>query len=282
MQYFISKYVQPFLVVAFISVFFFSCKEEDSPLPPQEDHFKAEGIVFMESGIIIADIFRGVTNDTLFAPKGGMTTGIDVKFYDGNKNVINPPDKSKQKLSWEFVNNTLASVWQHPGDEGGYEFHLKGLAVGTTQMEFFVMHEGHADFRSGKITVVVRDDSTAHGEPVGLKLYDEASDSLLLTVQASGTVTGSINLPATTDTTDHMVIKFFDSNGVEFQPDATEHSVTITVINNAIAGITGLDPNEPYAFKVFGKTSGSTVFKIELKHLGTVEKTFSNIPVNVP
>jgi hypothetical protein len=277
-----KKYIQSIFVIAFISVIYFSCKEEDSPLPTQEDHFKAEGIVFQESGIIIADIFRGVTDDTLFAPKGGMTTGIDVKFYDGNKNVINPPDKNKQKLAWEFVNNSLASVWQHPGDEGGYEFHLKGLAVGTTQMEFFIMHEGHADFRSGKIIVVVRDDSTAHGEPVGLKLYDEESDSLLLTVQQNGTVTGSINLPATTDTTDHIVIKFFDANSVEFQPDATEHSVNIILINSAIAGITGLDPNEPYAFKVFGKTAGNTTLKIELKHLGTVEKTFSNIPVDVP
>lgn len=282
MQYFIKKYIHSFLLIAFLSVVFFSCKEEDAPLPPQEDHFKAEGIVFMQSGIIIADIFRGVTDDTLFAPKGGMTSGIDVKFYDGNKNIINAPDKNKQKLSWEFINNTLASVWQHPGDEGGYEFHLKGLAVGTTQMEFFVMHEGHADFRSGKITVVVRDDSTAHGEPVGLKLYDEESDSLLVTVQANGVVIGSINLPATTDTTDHIEIKFFDDNGTEFQPDATEHSVMITVTNSTIAGITGLDPNEPYAFKVYGKTFGSTIFKIELKHMGTVEKTFSNIPINVP
>lgn len=282
MQYFVKKYLFTIILIGFVSITFFSCKEEDAPLPPQEDHFKAEGIVFMESGIIIADIFRGVTDDTLFAPKGGMTGGIDVKFYDANKNIINPPDKNKQKLSWEFVNYTIASVWQHPGDEGGYEFHLKGLAVGTTQMEFFVMHEGHADFRSGKITVVVREDSTAHGEPVGLKLYDEESDSLLVTVQENGVVTGSIILPATTDTTDHMVIKFFDTNGVEFQPDETEHSVTITVINNAIAGVTGLDPMEPYAFKIYGKTSGSTVFKIELKHLGVVEKTFSNIHIVVP
>lgn len=282
MQYFVKKYVQLFLIISVLSITFYSCKKEDEPLPPQEDHFKAEGIVFMQSGIIIADIFRGVTNDTLFAPKGGMTSGIDVKFYDANKNIINPPDKNKQKLAWEFENNSIASVWQHPGDEGGYEFHLKGLAVGSTKMEFFIMHEGHADFRSGKITVVVKDDSAAHGEAVGLKLYAEENDSLLVTVQPTGVVVGSINLPATTDTTDHIVIKFFDDNGVEFQPDATEHSVTITVINNAIADITGLDPNEPYAFKIFGKASGSTIFKIELKHLGVIEKTFSNIPIYVP
>jgi hypothetical protein len=282
MLYLMKKYRITILIISLISIIFFSCNEEDAPLPAQEDHFEAEGIVFMESGIIIAEIFRGVTDDTLFAPKGGLSSHTNIKFYDANKQIINPPDVSKQTLAWEFVNNTIASVWQHPGEEGSFEFHLKGLAVGATQMEFFVMHEGHADFRSGKITVVVKDDSATHGEPVGLKLYDEESDSLLATVEQNGTVIGSINLAGSTDTTDHMIIKFFDDNDAEFQPDATEHSITITSLNTTIAGITGLEPDEPYAFKVFGKASGNTTLKIDLLHLGSVEFTAPNIPVIVP
>ncbi|HSW56475.1 MAG TPA: hypothetical protein VLH59_15430 [Ignavibacteriaceae bacterium] len=260
------------------SLFFISCS--DDPVTPQEDHFEAEGIVFLESGIKIADIFRGVTIDTLFAPKGGQTSGIGVKFYNSNKEMINPPNSAEQTLAWEIDNPNLVEVWQHPGEEGGYEFHLRGLVEGVTQMEFFIMHEGHADFRSGKIIVTVEHDTTAHGEPVGLKLYDEDTGTLLVTVKEDGSVVGTL-LVGAGQTTDHIEVKFFDENDREFQPDAMDHSINVISVNTGIALITGLNPAEPYAFKVQGVAAGSTTLNIELLHNSMVEKTFSNIPVIV-
>lgn len=252
----------------------------DDPVTPQEDHFEAEGIVFLQSGIKIAEIFRGVTTDTLFAPEGSLSAGIDVKFYNSNKELINPPDPAEQSFGWQIDNPALVEVWQHPGEEGGYEFHLRGLGEGITQIEFFIIHEGHTDFRSGKITVAVEHDTTAHGEPVGLKLYDEDTGTLLVTVKEDGAVVGALIVTAG-QTTDHIEVKFFDANNREFQPDATDHSINVISANTVIALITGMDPTEPYAFKVEGVAAGSTSLTIELMHNSMVEKTFSNIPVIV-
>jgi len=139
-----------FMITGLILV---SCK--DDPLEPDIDHFEAEGIVFYQSGIKIGEIFRGITQDTLFARVGETSVHIEVKFFDTNKNELDPPDHSKQPFSWEIQDTTIVGIWQHPGEEGSYEFHLVGKQNGITNIEFFIMHEGHADFRSGKIPVKV-------------------------------------------------------------------------------------------------------------------------------
>lgn len=128
----------------------------DDPVSPKDDHFKAEGIVFLQSGIKIAEIFRGETNDTLFAPLGNMTSHIDVKFFNSDKVIINAPDDPDLSFAWEISDTSIVGVWQHPGEEGEFEFHLVGKIVGSTKIEFFIMHDDHADFRSGKITVTVQ------------------------------------------------------------------------------------------------------------------------------
>lgn len=269
------------ITISFLSVLLLSCGGDENPLPPQSDHFEAEGMVFLQSGITVASIFRGVTSDTLIAPEGGRSDHFDVKFYDENQNVINPPSTSEQTLAWQIDNETILTVWQHPGEEGGYEFHLDGLAVGNTHIEFFIMHEGHSDYRSGKIPVRVEHDPTAYGEPIGIILKDEESGDTLVTVNnKTSTITGSIELAAGS-TTDHIEVVFFDENGVEFQPEVPDHSITITSIDPNIAGITGLDPGEPFAFKVNGVNAGSTTLSIDLLHEGSVEMTFNAIPVIV-
>ncbi len=143
-------------LVAIIFIAFLQLGCSDDPITPQEEHFEAEGIVFLQSGIKIAEIFQGVTSDTLLAPLGSMTTGIDVKFYNSNKEMIEPPNDPDLSFAWEIADTNTVSVWQHPGEEGSFEFHLEGSSAGETLMEFFIIHEGHADFRSGKITISVQ------------------------------------------------------------------------------------------------------------------------------
>lgn len=140
-------------ILTFSVILFVSCK--DDPLEPDMDHFEAEGIVFYQSGIKIGEIFRGETQDTLSARVGETSGHIEVKFFDPNKNELDPPDHTKQPFAWEIQDTTIVGIWQHPGEEGSYEFHLVGKQTGITNIEFFIMHEGHADFRSGKIPVKV-------------------------------------------------------------------------------------------------------------------------------
>jgi hypothetical protein len=147
-------YISFLLVLLLVSLSSIGCS--DDPVTPQEEHFEAEGIIFLKSGIPIAEIFRGVTTDTLYAPVDSMTAGIDVKFFNSNQEVIDPPNDPDISFAWEIDNASIVTVWQHPGEEGSFEFHLEGLSAGSTAMEFFIMHAGHADFRSGKIPVTVQ------------------------------------------------------------------------------------------------------------------------------
>lgn len=140
------------LSIVILTVFSIGC--EDDPVAPQEEHLKAIGMVFYSSGIEVARILRGETTDTLFAPLDSLSDHLDVKFFDENENIVESPTEH-QELNWVFDDPTISDIWQHPGEEGAFEFHLEGLKVGETEIEFFVMHNDHSDYRSGKIPVKV-------------------------------------------------------------------------------------------------------------------------------
>ena len=127
---------------------------EEDPVAPQEEHLKAIGMAFYSSGIEVARILRGETADTLFAPLDTLSNHLDVKFFDEDENIIDPPTEH-QTLSWEIVDPTIANIWQHEGHEGTFGFHIRGLKIGETEIEFFVMHNDHSDYRSGQIPVKV-------------------------------------------------------------------------------------------------------------------------------
>jgi hypothetical protein len=132
-----------------------SCKDSHVH-EPHDDHYEAEGMAFFQSGNKIAEIFRGVTADTLFASVNVDGALTEIKFYDKAKKLLDPPDFKKNPMSWKITDTSIVSLKQPVGKEGSYEFNLRGKRVGSTDIEFFIMHSGHADFRSGKIPVIVR------------------------------------------------------------------------------------------------------------------------------
>lgn len=149
--------VKRILFIVLFSVYFLltnGCGKDDI-LEPQEDHFEAEGMVFYSSGIKLAEIFRGVTSDTLRAKVGLLSELIEIKFLNPERQEIAPPDYKKQPLTWEITDTSIVSIKQHEGKEGSYEFLLWGKKEGVTKIEFFILHEGHPDFRSGKIPIKV-------------------------------------------------------------------------------------------------------------------------------
>lgn len=247
-----SYFLKYFYVILFIHITLLginSCTEND-PIAPIEVHFDAEGLLITESGITIASIFRGITTDTIEVPAGGRTGHYKVRFYDKNQNVIDPPSDGKT-LGWEINDTSKLGVYQHPGEEGDFEFHLDGKTVGTTFIEFFILHEGHADYRSGKIPVLVKDISGSNNSPIGVILYDEEirDTSVILNSQTS-LITGSINV-AVGDTTDHSEAGFFNANDIEFQPSITAHSIQVNTAGTNIAVISGMKDVEPNVFSLW-------------------------------
>jgi hypothetical protein len=268
-----------FILLFTASLFIISC-EDDDPLTPEEEHLDAIGMVLYDSGIEYARILRGETADTLVISEGAMTSHMDVKFIDENENIIDAPETEHHTLSWEIENPEIAAIWQHEGEEGSFEIHLQGLKKGETKIEFFVMHEGHADYRSGKFPIRIDSkDENAHGAPVGYNLIDEESGNTLLTLSENG-VTGSLSVNLN-EITEHIEVEFFDSYNVTFQPAVPPHSLLVESSNTDILGITGLSATEPWAFKLEGKSAGSTNLTIKIMHDGAIGKEFPPINVNV-
>lgn len=134
-----------------------NCKDESDPLSPSKDHFEAIGMVIYDaSGKQVVKILRGVTADTLKGIAGQKSDHFSVKFINSAEKIIDPPTEDKDhKFAFKVDDETITSIWQHPGEEGGYEFHLDCKKKGNTAVEFFIEHEGHYDFRTGKIPVTV-------------------------------------------------------------------------------------------------------------------------------
>jgi len=144
------------ILVLFTAFIVFNACKDDS-LSPNEDHFEAIGmLVYDASGKQVAKILRGVTADTLKGIAGATSESFTVKFYDENEKIVNAPSDPNSKFAYKVDDVSISTIWQHPGEEGGFEFHIKGIKAGKTNVEFFVEHEGHNDFRTGKIPLVIK------------------------------------------------------------------------------------------------------------------------------
>ncbi|MBE0643635.1 MAG: hypothetical protein IH600_06110 [Bacteroidetes bacterium] len=148
-----NRFVLP--VFSLFLLFLVTACGEDDPIIPQEDHFEAIGVVLRTSGIPVAAILRGETADTLRAKVGVLGDHIDVFFYNDDEQIVDPPADPNKTLAWEIGDPTMLTVVQDSAATGKFEFHLRGEKVGATTLELFIMHEGHSDFRSGKIPVAI-------------------------------------------------------------------------------------------------------------------------------
>lgn len=142
-----------FVSILICAVWITGCKKEDNVVVPQEEHFAAEGVYLSSSGISVAAIFRGESTDTVKVPLGNSTDHMNVRFFDANRNIINPPTDVNKKLTWNIADTSLVEIWRHDEE---YEIHFRGKKPGLTTVEFYITHEGHNDFRSGNLKVLVQ------------------------------------------------------------------------------------------------------------------------------
>ena len=265
------------------------CSDDDDPVSSQSEHFDAVGYIIYASGVKVLDYFGpdyGAGDnvaylDTLRASQG-LNPRWDSKFYNEDTVEINPPSPSHQTLAAEFTDPGIAELWWHDGEDGYFEdFHLRGLAPGTTTVKFKVMHVGHADFTTLPIPVII-DTNVLHDTPVGIILEDEDSGTLLATAWTTDidSVSGSLSVPAN-DSTDHIEVIFFDQNATEFWPDDVVHSLVVESSDTTVVKISGQDPAEPWAFRLVGRAAGSATITVFLYHNAAIGKTFTAIPVNV-
>lgn len=262
---------------------------DDDPLSPQAVHFDAIGMLIYQSGAVVLDYFGPdytasdqVADLDSITISQGLNPHYNAKFYDEDGNIVDPPDDADKYLSAVFDDTSVAELWWHEGEEGEYEFHIRGKKAGQTTVTFQVYHIDHPDFATLPIPLTV-DDQVLHDAPIGVKLIDEESGDSLATsylADSSQSVQGSVSISSGT-TSDHIEAIFFDYSGTEFWPPVPPHSLVVESADTSIVAVTGQEQDEPWAFKLQGKNPGTTTITVYIYHDDHIGKTFKPITVSV-
>ena len=162
-----------------------------------------------------------------------LTSHWEIKFLDENEQEIDPPDDANKSFGWVIADQLVVEVYRHDNQE--WEFHLNGLKVGETTIEFRVMHNDHYDFHTPNIPVSVRNIEDTNGPPVGVRLYDEESGEMLASASLSSeNETSGIILVPQGGETGHIEAVFYDEQNREFSPSVPPHALQLIVGNESI------------------------------------------------
>ena len=283
MTSFFLKYSCILLFTIILLPVFTSCSDETDPVIPPSEHFEPEGWVVRDAttkpilvvwqGIIQTSWNSTSVPDTLYAPLNALSDHFTVKFLDINKNIINPPTDADHQFGWLITDPSKLSIIQDsPAD---WAFHLKGLTIGTSTIELQVLHLGHVDVKTPKIPVIVREDTTAYGDPIGLRLSYE--DGTVIATASRTTSTGYVDVEKDS-LTDHIEIEFYDDQNRYYQPEYPLHTLDFTIANPSIIQVLP-EAGEPWVIRVKGLSTGSTKVTFRLMVAGSAE--FVSFPINV-
>ena len=258
------------------------------PIPVHvEEEFAAEGLVLIESGVRFFRYFQGEIDSgdgrvsELDVPIG-LTPHWRIKFLDENGDEIDPPEDPEFTFGWTIADPNVVEVVQDEGDEGSFEFHLRGLQEGETTIVFEVRHDGHVDYMTQPIHVHVEAQEGQHEDPVGVRLKDEDSGDVLTQAPLKGEGNATEDLTvAAGDSTDHIVAFFYDEHDVEFQPEAPDHTLGIAVADTSLLAIDPPVAPEYWAFRLIGKKAGTTSITLSILHDGEKEEEFEPISVEI-
>lgn len=141
-------------LVLLLSLFLFSCSNPASD-DDHGEHARGIGIALVSSGQTIATYEEDdPVTGKITVSVGTMTAGIDFLLIDEDGDRYTP-DEGTYALHFEFADTSIAGIWQHEGEESGFEFHVQGKTVGLTNLAFTIYHDDHPDFVSQPISVEV-------------------------------------------------------------------------------------------------------------------------------
>lgn len=271
------------LLFVFTLTFFVGCKDEVNPVTPPEEHFEPEGWLIRDATLRpVLVVFQGFVQNTwngnpvdtiLYAPLNALSKHYSVRFVNAQKEIINQPS-SAYSLGFAITDTSiLTTVKDSPTD---WAFHLKGKKIGSTSLELRVLHGSHADVITPKIRVMIKEDSTAFGEAIAVRLKYEETDSLIA-FASQDSIHGSLILP-NGSTTEHISVDFMDSNNNYFQPEYPLHSLKVTIVNANLGEVIYTE-GEPWVFQVKGKNTGQTTIRITITVGGVDEYIFPDIPL---
>lgn len=273
-----------FLLVLFSSIVSLLVSCEETTSVAQKEHLDAEGIIIKDATkAIYMKIFQGKIdtnyNRSFDVPINNISDAYEISFLDADGKIISNNDSDK-KLNIAFTDTSIAEMYQHDGLQ--WEFHIKGKNEGTSTCEIQVLHQGHADFKTPKIPVIVRqicDESLIQK----VNVVFEETEELKAVLEIGANSTGAITLNAG-DTTDHHVFEFESKNKSVCPPNSLKYKLLLISSNPSNLEIIQSDPlMEPFAFQFHASKSGNYDVKVQLIENSTnkVFKDFGTLKIIV-
>ncbi len=268
---------------AVLTVFLAGCGKDD-PLTPQEEHYEAEGLVLIDSGQRFFRYFQGKIDsgdsrvDVLEVPHGQLTSHWSIRFLDENGNEMAPPSGEGHSFTWEIADESIVQVVQDEGDEGKFDFHLRGLEAGETTIKFQISHEGHVDFTTPPIPVHVVEEFEAEG----LVLIESGNRFFRYFQGEIDAAEGRVEvLKVPIGLTPPWQVKFLDDHGEEIDPpDDPEFTFGWTIADTDVLEVHQDEGDEgTFDFRLRGLKKGETTIVLEVRHEGHVD--FHTKPISV-
>lgn len=224
----------------------------------EDDHSDPFGVELILNGVEIATQENGVITynegDHIELEVGEETNLITLRWIDEDGDRFVPDPDDGYSLQWIVEHEETLEIEQHEED-GVWSFHFVGLAEGETDVNFELWHNDHADFTSQAFEVHVEQGVAS------MEVRDDAGNSLV-TVDESGTVTGSLDL-ANGETAGPFTAVFLDD---EEEVIDTDHDYELEWHVETGTDLVNIERSaeNPFSFSVTALEQGQAEMHFEL------------------
>lgn len=142
------------LILLLLFVFIIGC-DKDNPTEPEQ--LTLIGVVITRGGVTQVNYSgeESVTGE-LEVAEAELSAEFEIHFIDSDQSVITP-SVTRYSLKWEILAAEVCAIYQHEGEEGGFEFHLdaSGKEHGHTTLVFKLMEGTTTIFTSKSVPLHV-------------------------------------------------------------------------------------------------------------------------------
>ncbi|MGQ9820094.1 MAG: hypothetical protein ACUVQ1_09275 [Candidatus Kapaibacteriales bacterium] len=135
-----------FILISILTIITSACSEKSTT--EHSDHTEAIGMILYYNTspffkVVKGNIDTNVSKELVF--KLNTSYLLEVKFIDEDGEEITPTEEGKS-LSWTLDDSNLVDIKVVPTEK--WKFSIMGLKIGTTNIQFFLNHYDHPDFRT--------------------------------------------------------------------------------------------------------------------------------------
>jgi hypothetical protein len=135
----------------------------------EEHHAEAEGLLIMQGANEIVRVWQGVVTGEIGVHLGETTPALAVFFLDVDGDEF-LPEGEEFSLGAEIGSPALAGY----GQIGDWSFSITGLQAGETDLTLAILHEGHSDFTSPPIPILISPNTASDSSPPVTRLLQNA------------------------------------------------------------------------------------------------------------